>query len=184
MTITPPKPSARTWCSTTTTAALLSASSVIRKYCSLDQSLPQPGTVGMRSEGKGRKHRAVPLTGPMINLVRAWLTERAGRPADPLYPGRPTAQPRRRRATRPHPRRGRYGTLPLLGRQTDPPTRASAQLRHDPAVSRSRRAVSGPRLLSICHRPATTGMTCEPRPRTNPTGSGPYGMTWTSSTPT
>jgi hypothetical protein len=37
--------------------------------------------------------------------------------------------------------------------------------------------------LGHCHRPATAGMTCDPRPRTNPTGSSPYGMTWTSSTP-
>lgn len=36
-------------------------------------------------EGKGRKHRAVPLTGPVISLIRAWLTERAGRPGDPLF---------------------------------------------------------------------------------------------------
>ena len=36
-------------------------------------------------EGKGRKHRAVPLTGPVINLLRLWLAERAGRPGDPLF---------------------------------------------------------------------------------------------------
>ena len=39
----------------------------------------------VRCEGKGRKHRAVPLTGPVINLIHAWLTERTGRPADPLF---------------------------------------------------------------------------------------------------
>ena len=36
-------------------------------------------------EGKGRKHRAVPLTGPVIKIIRGWLTERAGRPGDPLF---------------------------------------------------------------------------------------------------
>ena len=36
-------------------------------------------------EGKGRKHRAVPLTGPVIGLIRGWLTERAGRPTEPLF---------------------------------------------------------------------------------------------------
>jgi site-specific recombinase XerD len=36
-------------------------------------------------EGKGRKHRAVPLTGPVVALLQAWLTERAGRPDDPLF---------------------------------------------------------------------------------------------------
>ena len=37
-------------------------------------------------EGKGRKQRAVPLTGPVEALLRAWLTERAGLPTDPLFP--------------------------------------------------------------------------------------------------
>lgn len=36
-------------------------------------------------EGKGRKHRAVPLTGPVINIIRGWLAERGGRPGDPLF---------------------------------------------------------------------------------------------------
>lgn len=39
-------------------------------------------------EGKGRKQRAVPLTGPVEALLRVWLAERAGRPGDPLFPTR------------------------------------------------------------------------------------------------
>jgi len=39
-------------------------------------------------EGKGRKQRAVPLTGPVEALLRVWLAERAGRPRDPLFPTR------------------------------------------------------------------------------------------------
>lgn len=39
-------------------------------------------------EGKGRKQRAVPLTRPVQALLRAWLTERSGRPHDPLFPTR------------------------------------------------------------------------------------------------
>jgi site-specific recombinase XerD len=39
----------------------------------------------VRCEGKGRKHRAVPLTGPVTNLIHAWLIERGGRPGDPLF---------------------------------------------------------------------------------------------------
>jgi site-specific recombinase XerD len=39
-------------------------------------------------EGKGRKQRAVPLTGPVETLLRDWLTERGGLPADPLFPTR------------------------------------------------------------------------------------------------
>ncbi len=42
----------------------------------------------VRCEGKGRKQRAVPLTGPVEALLRVWLRERAGRPTDPLFPTR------------------------------------------------------------------------------------------------
>jgi len=42
----------------------------------------------VRCDGKGRKQRAVPLTGPVQALLRVWLTERAGHPADPLFPTR------------------------------------------------------------------------------------------------
>ena len=42
--------------------------------------------------GKGRKRRITPLTKPHRRRAPAWLTERAGQPADPLFPtstGRP-----------------------------------------------------------------------------------------------
>jgi len=42
----------------------------------------------VRCEGKGRKHRAVPLTGATETLLRLWLRERAGQPSDPLFPTR------------------------------------------------------------------------------------------------
>lgn len=45
--------------------------------------------------GKGRKHRATPLTATTVEILRAWLTERACRPADPVFPtrqGRPLSQ--------------------------------------------------------------------------------------------
>jgi site-specific recombinase XerD len=42
----------------------------------------------VRCEGKGRKQRAVPLTGPAAILLQSWLRERAGRSADPLFPTR------------------------------------------------------------------------------------------------
>ena len=38
-----------------------------------------------RCEGKGRKQRTVPLTTPAQAALTAWLTERAGRPTDPLF---------------------------------------------------------------------------------------------------
>jgi site-specific recombinase XerD len=38
------------------------------------------------SHGKGRKERITPLTRHTCTTMRAWLTERAGQPADPLFP--------------------------------------------------------------------------------------------------
>jgi site-specific recombinase XerD len=42
----------------------------------------------VRCEGKGRKHRAVPLTTPTQAVLDVWLTERAGRRDEPLFPTR------------------------------------------------------------------------------------------------
>ena len=42
----------------------------------------------VRCEGKGRKQRAVPLGDPVQTLLRVWLTERAGRQDEPLFPTR------------------------------------------------------------------------------------------------
>lgn len=42
----------------------------------------------VRCEGKGRKHRAVPLTAPTQAVLAVWMTERNGRPEDPLFPTR------------------------------------------------------------------------------------------------
>lgn len=38
--------------------------------------------------GKGRKQRITPLTSGTVTVLRTWLTERAGQPADPLFPTR------------------------------------------------------------------------------------------------
>jgi site-specific recombinase XerD len=42
----------------------------------------------IRCLGKGRKHRAVPLTTPTQTVLRVWMTERAGQPGHPLFPTR------------------------------------------------------------------------------------------------
>lgn len=38
--------------------------------------------------GKGRKERITPLARPVITVLRAWLAERRGDPAQPLFPNR------------------------------------------------------------------------------------------------
>jgi site-specific recombinase XerD len=45
------------------------------------------GTSGLhvRCRGKGRKERCTPLTRPTASVLRAWLTERAGIPSDPVF---------------------------------------------------------------------------------------------------
>jgi integrase/recombinase XerD len=40
----------------------------------------------VRCTGKGRKERFTPLTAQVTRLLRAWLHERGGGPADPLFP--------------------------------------------------------------------------------------------------
>jgi len=42
----------------------------------------------IRVTGKGRKKRAIPLTGETVAVLRAWLKERRGQPDDPLFPTR------------------------------------------------------------------------------------------------
>jgi integrase/recombinase XerD len=49
----------------------------------------------IRVTGKGRKKRATTLTRETVAVVRQWLTERQGEPADPLFPtrqGRPLSR--------------------------------------------------------------------------------------------
>jgi integrase/recombinase XerD len=42
----------------------------------------------IRVTGKGRKRRAIPLTGETVAVLRAWLKERRGHPEEPLFPTR------------------------------------------------------------------------------------------------
>ena len=42
----------------------------------------------VRCDGKGRKQRAVPLTGPVEAVMRVWLTERRGLRDEPVFPTR------------------------------------------------------------------------------------------------
>jgi integrase/recombinase XerD len=53
----------------------------------------QPGTgPTVRCHGKGRKDRVTPLTANTASVIRTWLRQQPGEPADPLFPtitGRP-----------------------------------------------------------------------------------------------
>ncbi|MGZ6565390.1 MAG: tyrosine-type recombinase/integrase, partial [Solirubrobacteraceae bacterium] len=40
----------------------------------------------LRCEGKGRKTRVTPLTSQTVAVLRAWIAEQHGEPADPLFP--------------------------------------------------------------------------------------------------
>lgn len=42
----------------------------------------------VRCRGKGRKHRATPLTAQTVDTLRVWLRESCGNPDDPLFPSR------------------------------------------------------------------------------------------------
>lgn len=42
----------------------------------------------VRCQGKGRRHRAVPLTAPTEAVLSVWMSERAGRHDEPLFPTR------------------------------------------------------------------------------------------------
>lgn len=42
----------------------------------------------LECEGKGRKHRALPLTNSSQQVLKTWMTERVGAPSDPLFPTR------------------------------------------------------------------------------------------------
>ena len=40
----------------------------------------------MKTSGKGRRHRATPLTKHTVAVLREWLEERDGQPEEPLFP--------------------------------------------------------------------------------------------------
>lgn len=52
-----------------------------------DLHLDSPGA-HISCNGKGRKQRITPLTSSTVTLLRAWLNERVGLPADPVFPTR------------------------------------------------------------------------------------------------
>ena len=43
-------------------------------------------TAHVKCQGKGRKQRVTPLTAQTVTVLEVWIRERAGTPADPLFP--------------------------------------------------------------------------------------------------
>ena len=61
----------------------------VSELTGLDRGDVTLGTgANVRCLGKGRKHRAVPLTTPTQAVLRVWITERAGQSGQPLFPTR------------------------------------------------------------------------------------------------
>jgi site-specific recombinase XerD len=61
----------------------------VTELCNLDcGDLTLDTGAHLRCEGKGRKQRAVPLTANIVAVLRTWLRERGGLPAEPLFPTR------------------------------------------------------------------------------------------------
>ena len=82
--------------------------------------------------GKGRKQRITPLTGGTVGVLRVWLAERGGGPADPLFPTR-TGTPLSRDAV--ERRLARYTAAAAAGCPSLRAKRVSAHvLRHTAAM--------------------------------------------------
>ena len=106
----------------------------------------------VRCVGKGRRHRAVPLTSPTQAVLRVWLTERAraSRRAVIPHPHRTAVKQRRRATARPTARHHSRPPMPDHPTRTTAPPRPAAQLRDDAAASR--RGHRGHRALARTRR--------------------------------
>jgi site-specific recombinase XerC len=103
----------------------------------------------VRVEGKGRKHRAVPLSKDAQAVLTVWLDERAGLPDDPLFA---TRTGRRLPAT----------PSSAASRPTPPPPHSPARRSQASTFTRTR---SGTAARCRCCKPASTAPS-------SPSGSG------------
>lgn len=93
----------------------------------------------VRCHGKGRKERITPLRRQTRALLHAWLTERAGAPTDPLFPGpagRPLSRDAVRRLVERHVATAAVTCPSLSGKTVSPHT-----LRHSCAMTLRRHGV-------------------------------------------
>jgi len=115
---------------TLTIQAGLRVSEVIAITCA-DVTLDTGANV--RVHGKGRKDRAVPLTGTSQRVLAVWTAERAGNPTDPLFPtrtGRRLSRDAVERLVQIHTAAARQSCRTLHGRRVHPHV-----LRHSCAMS-------------------------------------------------
>ncbi len=87
----------------------------------------------LRCHGKGRKDRATPLTSPTAKVLRTWLKERHGQPAEPLFPtqrGAPLSRDAVERLVAKHARTAAAACPTLTGKKITPHT-----LRHSTAMA-------------------------------------------------
>ncbi len=136
-------PNIRTWIGRRDRALLLTAvqtgmrNSELTSLCCQDVELGVGAHV--RCLGKGRKTRCTPLRPDVVNVLKAWLAERRGAPADPVFPnsrgGRLSADALQRLVTR-HITIAR-NTCPSLRKKTVTPH----TLRHAAAMALLRRGI-------------------------------------------
>jgi integrase/recombinase XerD len=84
-----------------------------------DLHLGSPGA-HISCHGKGRKQRITPLTGSTVTMLRAWLTERAGQPTDPVFPtrrGHRLSRDGLQRCVAKHARTAAQSCLTLIGKK-------------------------------------------------------------------
>ena len=130
----------------------------------------------LRCRGKGRKERAVPLTGPVEAALRLWLTERGGLPDDPVFctrTGRRLSPDAVQRRLALH-AQAAAARLPLPDRPQAQPARPAPHQRDGTPARRRRhhrdRALARPRRRPLHQRlPARRPRHQGTRPRQGPT---------------
>ena len=136
-------PNSRTWIGRRDRALLLTAvqtgmrNSELTSLCCQDVELGVGAHV--RCVGKGRKMRCTPLRPDVVTVLKVWISERRGGPADPVFPssrgGRLSADAFQRLVTR-HVTTARK-TCPSLRKKTVTPH----TLRHAAAMALLRRGI-------------------------------------------
>lgn len=127
----------------------------------------------VRCHGKGRKDRVTPLTANTAAVIRTWLRQHPGEPADPLFPtitGRPLSSDAVQEPGRTA-HRDRGGGLPVHPRQKRHPAHPAAFRGHGPAARRGRSRHDRP--LDGAREPPVDAAVHPRRPQAQGEGPGP-----------